>query len=329
MKFALLLVGIVACGFNTARAALPGGLLFADEPVARGKGFEIRQSQLDEAVVAFRANAAARRQAITEPRAEVEARVLDKLIVIAALNQRANAADRAAATNSADKIIGELRQQTGDASAYEQKLRVAGVTPDKFRADIIERAISENVMERELKSQIEITAEQAKQFYETNRARFQVPETFRVAHVLLAAVDPATRSELSTERKLEKRKLADTVLARARAGEDFAALAKEFSDDPTTKDKGGEVRIARGQAAPEFEGAVASLGVGQLSGVVVTAYGFHVVKLLERQPPRTVDFAEVEPRIKETLVAAEMDQRMPAYLDKVKQEAEVRILLAK
>jgi parvulin-like peptidyl-prolyl isomerase len=200
------------------------------------------------------------------------------------------------------------------------------VTPEKFRADVIERAVSENVLDRELKSQVQISDEQVRGFYETNRARFQVPESFRVAHVLLAAIDPVTRRELPTDRKLEKRALADKVLARARTGEDFAALAKEFSDDPTTKDKGGEVRLARGQAAPEFEGAVASLGVGQISDVVVTAYGFHVIKLLERQPPKTLDFAEVQARIKESLVAGEMDRRMASYLDQVKREAGVEIV---
>jgi peptidyl-prolyl cis-trans isomerase C len=321
-----LIVALISLATFVAQAALPGGLLFADDVIARGKGFEIRQSQLDEAVVAFRANAAARRQAIAQPRAEVEASVLDKLIIIAALNQRATEADRVKGTNSADKIIGELQKQTGDVSAYERQLKVAGVTPQKFRSDVMERAISEHVTEREVKAKIEIPDARVRDFYETNRARFQVPETLRVAHVLLATIDPATRRELPTDKKLEKRALADKVITRARAGEDFAALAKEFSDDPGTKDKGGELRLVRGQAAPEFEGAAASLATGQISGVVVTAFGFHVLKLLERLPPRTFEFAEVETRIREVLTAEEMEKQMPAYLDKVRQEADVQIL---
>jgi parvulin-like peptidyl-prolyl isomerase len=329
MKLLLLFVGIAACGLSLVEAALPGGLLFADDVVARGKGFEIRQSQVDEAIVAFRANAAARRQVITQPRAEVEAAVLDKLIIIAALNQRATEADRVKGTNSADKIIGDLQAGAGGPGAYERQLKVAGVTPEKFRADVIERAISEHVTEREVKAKIEIPAARLREFYQTNRARFEMPETLRVAHILLAAIDPATRRELPTDKKLEKRALADKVLARARAGEDFAALAKEFSDDPGTKDKGGELRLARGQDAPEFEGAAASLAIGQISGVVVTAYGFHILKLLERQPPKTLEFAEVEARIREVLTAEEMEKQMPAYLDQVKQEAGVQIIKAK
>jgi parvulin-like peptidyl-prolyl isomerase len=311
----------------SARAALPGSALFADEVVARGKGFEIRRSQLDDAVVAFRANAAARRQLLVEPRAQIEARVLDKLIIIAALNQRAVEADRVKATNSADRIIADLQSGAGGRAAYERQLRVAGVTPEKFRADVIERAISENVMDRELRTRIEVTPERVRQYFDENRKRFEVPETLRVAHILLAAVDPATRRELPADQKLAKRELADKVAARARAGEDFAALVREFSDDPVTKETGGELRLVRGQAAPEFEGAAASLAVGQISDVVVTAYGFHILKLLERTPPRTPDFAEVEERIREALVNAEMDRLMPSYLDKVKQEAEVQVLL--
>ena len=82
------------------------------------------------------------------------------------------------------------------------------------------------------------------------------------------------------------------LLKRARAGEDFAKLAKEYSEDPGSKDKGGEYKFPRGQMVPEFEAAAFSLGTNQVSDIVTTRFGYHIIKLSEKIPARKVEYRQ-------------------------------------
>src|SRR5437763_13727165 len=116
----------------------------------------------------------------------------------------------------------------------------------------------------------------------------------RASHILIATSDPATGTEMSESEKKAKRKIADDLLKRAKAGEDFAKLAKENSEDPGSKDKGGEYTFPRGQMMPEFEAAAFSLNTNQVSDVVTTPYGFHIIKLYEKIPAHKEPYAGLE-----------------------------------
>jgi peptidyl-prolyl cis-trans isomerase C len=116
---------------------------------------------------------------------------------------------------------------------------------------------------------------------------------------------------------------------RARAGEDFAKLAKENSDDPGSKDKGGEYQFARGQMVPEFEAAAFSLKTNEVSDVVTTQYGYHVIKLSEKIPAKKVELAKVAPEVKDYLKQQQMQTRqqdLQDYLAKLKRDSNVQIL---
>jgi parvulin-like peptidyl-prolyl isomerase len=115
-------------------------------------------------------------------------------------------------------------------------------------------------------------------------------------------------------------------LKRARAGEDFAKLAKEYSEDPGSKDKGGEYKFPKGQMVAEFEAAAFSLNTNQISDIITTRFGFHIIKLLEKLPAKKVEFAKAEPDIKDGLTQQALQKQFPDYLAKLKKEAGVEIL---
>ena len=119
----------------------------------------------------------------------------------------------------------------------------------------------------------------------------------RASHILLLTSDPQTRSDLTGEQKRSKRKLIDDILKRAKAGEDFNKLMKEYSEDPGP----GTYTFPRGQMVAEFESAAFSLGTNEISRVVTSTFGFHIVKLLEKIPAKTVPYAEAAPKIREYL----------------------------
>ena len=134
------------------------------------------------------------------------------------------------------------------------------------------------------------------QYFDDHKRDF---EEVRVRHVLISTrPQPAPPSPDGTKKndapkplsKEEARKKADEVLAKAKKGEDFAALAKQYSDDPGSKDKGGEYPFfPHGQMVPEFEKAAFALQPGQISDVVETQFGYHIIKLEERRSGAPTD----------------------------------------
>ncbi|MEK7677609.1 MAG: peptidylprolyl isomerase, partial [Verrucomicrobiota bacterium] len=301
--------------------------LFEDKVVARGKGFEIKNSQVEEVFLRYKANLAANNRTIPETEREpVEKEILDELIATQLLLQRATEADRIAGKETADKFVAERISQAVSEESFNRQLRVTGMTPQQFRAKVLEQAVVKAVIDREIKAQQTVTDDQIKQFYETNVVDFQQREQARVSHILISTKDIATRQELSEAQKQEKLQLTGKILTRARAGEDFAKLVKGFSDDAESKDKGGEYTFARGQMPPEFEAAAFSLQPNQISDVVTTRFGYHIIRLAEKIPARKVELSKVQEQIKERLLQEAVQKQIPDYVAKMRKEAGVEVI---
>jgi peptidyl-prolyl cis-trans isomerase C len=313
---------------NATAAAKPAAdstSLFGNAVVAKGKDVEVRRSQLDEKVIRLKAQAAGRGQNIPpEQMAMVDQQVLEQLIQVQLLQAKATPADKAAGKALAEKRFEEAKTRLGSEDALNRQLKLMGTTREEVLAEWTDSATAESVLKRELK--VNITDEDAKKFYDDNPARFEQPEMVRASHILLMTTDPKTNTELTDAQKAAKRKEMEGILKRARAGEDFAALAKEYSEDPGSKDKGGEYKFPRGQMMPEFEAAAFSLNTNQVSDIVTTKYGFHIIKLSEKIPAQKLDYAKEAANIKDGLTQQALQKQFPEYLQKLKKEAGVEIL---
>lgn len=305
--------------------------LFPATVLAKGKGFEINDRQLDEAFMNFRTASASRGQPPPpeDKRLETEKKLLDRLIVVQVLSRKATESDKTKGKATADKMLGEFRQQAGSEEAFKRQIAALGMTPESFTTQFTERAVVEEVVNREVRDQIPMPPQQVQKYYDENPKRFEQPETVRAAHILLATRDIPTNAELPPDKQKAQRDLIEALLKRARAGEDFGKLAKEFSQDPGSKERGGEYIFPRGQMAAEFETAAFAMRPGQISDVVTTKFGFHIIKVLERNPAKKVEFEKVKDRIRESLQQEEADKQLPAYLEKVKKEAGVEVLAEK
>ena len=305
--------------------ALKPSDLFSSAVIAKGKGVEVTRSQLDEEVIRLKAQAAARNQNIPPQQMPmVERSVLERLIQVQLLRAKATDADVAAGKALAEKRLADAEARLGSEEELNKQLRVMGVTRDEVLGEWTDTAIAESVLKRELN--VHVTEADAKQFYEDNPARFEQPEMVRVAHILLVTNDPKTGTELSDEQKAAKRKQMEDILKRARAGEDFAKLVEEYSEDPGSKDKGGEYKFPRGQMVPEFEAVAFSLNTNQISDIVTTRYGYHIIKLLEKIPARKLEFSTVSTNLLEALTGQALQKQLPDYTAKLKEEAGVKIL---
>jgi peptidyl-prolyl cis-trans isomerase C len=302
------------------------GELFPDTVVAKGKGLEIKRSQVDDAVVTVKANIAAQGRVLTpEETALVEKQVTDRLIQMALLLGQATEADRAKGKELFEKRFEAVKSRAPSEESFQRQLKAVGMTEAIVRARMTDEATAETVLERELK--VLITDEDVKKYYDQNPARFEQPETLRASHILLATRDPRTGQDFGDGVKKDKLKKAEELLKQIRDGEDFAKLARDFSEDTGSKERGGELPpFPRGQMMAEFETAAFALKTNQVSEVVSTAFGYHLIKAIEKIPAKKIELAKVADDIKQFLKAQELQKGLPDYVAKLRKAAGVEIL---
>lgn len=311
---------------STSNSAASNSLsaLFSDKVVARGKGVEIKRSQLDEEVIRIKAQLAARNQPVPpDKQALLEQGILEQLVTVELLQQRATAEDKNTGKAAAEKQFEEAKKQLGNEELLNMRLKAENLTKEQLQAKWAQQATAEAVVRREVK--VNVTPADLKKYYDENPARFEQPETVRASHILLETRD-AQRKELPEAQKAEKRKKIEELLKRARAGEDFAALVKQFSEDKASIERGGEYTFPRGRMVPEFEAAAFSLAPGQVSDAITTQYGYHIIKLHEKIPAKKVPLAEVEKDLKEALTKQAIQAKLPDYIKQLKEEAGLQIL---
>jgi len=303
--------------------------LFGDPVVAKGKGFEIKRSELDEVITGLKSAAAAHGQVIPQTRmVQIEGQMLSRLIQVQLLLQKATAADKAEGAQKAELQISNLLARVGSPEALDRQLKATGMTMAELRSKVGQEATAQAVLTRELN--VAATDSETKQFYDdTNHlADFEQPEMVTVRHILLMTMDPVTRAPLSADQQQAKRKQIDDLLKRIRGGADFAALAKQYSEDQGSKDNGGELpAFARGQMGlPEFDAAAFSLTNSQVSDVISTAIGYDIVKLTSKTPAKKVEYVTIADKIKNYLIQQKTEKLAPAYLDKLQKDADVQVL---
>jgi len=340
MAVALSVTKASAAAAPSAAMTMPG-MAMSDlftNVVAKGKGFEITRAQLDNEMIYARSSMAARGQAVQpQQMAMIEKQLLQQLIFLHALIAKSTDADKAAGKESADKQFNEMMSAVSTNStlqaALETRLKSVNLTKEQLHAQWTERAIADAVVRRELK--INVTDADVNAYYTNTPAAFEQPEMVHVSHLLLLTMDMEKQTELTATQKADKLKQIEELLKRARAGESFTNLVVKYSEDPGSKDKGGEYTFARASAGdngphmvPEFEAAAFSLRTNQISDVVTTTYGYHIIKLLDKIPAEKIELAKVSTQVKESLEQRAIADKLPEYMKTVESEAKVEILEA-
>lgn len=142
----------------------------------------------------------------------------------------------------------------------------------------------------------EVSEAELRAFYDRNVSRYQVDERVRASHIILMTMGKSDADVKQTEARAQE------VLGKVKAGGDFAELAKQYSEDPGNKDKGGDLGwVVRGQMVPAFEQATFALQPGQISDVVKTEYGYHIIKVHERDTAHMQSFDEVKDQIRQEI----------------------------
>jgi peptidyl-prolyl cis-trans isomerase C len=218
--------------------------------------------------------------------------------------------------------IEEIEARFGSAGALDAQLGARGGSRAGLAEDIRHNLAVQRYVENEIASGAQVSEEEIRAFYQENGERLARPEQVRVRHILLGA------SEGSGEERQRARERADQLRSQLEAGGDFAMLAQQHSDDPGSASQGGELPwIARGQTVPPFEEAAFALQPRALSAVVESAFGFHLIELLERRAAAVPPLEEVRAAIRQQLVGQRIRTLLDQRVDDLMRQAGAEILI--
>jgi parvulin-like peptidyl-prolyl isomerase len=314
--------------------------LFPDPLVASGTGVQVKRSDLDDVMTSLKSAAAAQGQSIPPERLVLyEAQALEQLIDIQLLDEQADDADKAAGEKKADTAMAALLKRAGSQDMLNMQLTAAGTSADKLRKKVSDEATAMSALQRGVG--VTVSDAEVQKFYDDHPQEFEEPEMVHVRHILFMTIDPQTREPLADDVVAAKLKLANDVLAKARGGADFGKLAEQYSDDTTTKESGGDLPpFARATSdprhamVPEFEAAAFSLTNNQISDLVKTVYGYHIIQLVNKVPAKKLTLSDKIPSTETTVsdgvkdgLKQEKTQKLEEpYLAKLKKTADVKIL---
>jgi peptidyl-prolyl cis-trans isomerase C len=214
------------------------------------------------------------------------------------------------------------KKRYGTEEAFKTFLERAGTTEADVREQFDANLLREKVFGK-VSDQVAVTPEEVKDFFDKNQVRYDEPEQVQASHILIRIPPGATDAD-----KAAKKKRAEEVLKKAKAkGADFAALAKEYGEDPT-KDHGGDLGFfTKGRMVKPFEDAVWTMKKGQISGIVETQFGYHIIKKVDFKAERKKPFKEVEDQIQKSLLAKKRNEAIRDALQKWKNEAKLEIFV--
>jgi peptidyl-prolyl cis-trans isomerase C len=256
-----------------------------------------------------------------ERRDEVLRGALDQLITYSVLKQEAATRKFAVADADVDAQVASMQKQFPTQAEFDKALGARNTTVEQLKADArIDMAINK-MMEAEVADAVPASDVDAKDFYDKNPDKFAQPESVRASHILIMTKDADEAGKKAARSKI------DGVLKRARAGEDFAALAKENSQDGSASQGGDLGFFGRGRMVPEFDQVAFALKPGEISEVVTTQFGYHIIKLTEKKAGSTVPFDQVKPQVVEYLSNQKKQQRVDSFIDEAKKRAKIEVLV--
>jgi peptidyl-prolyl cis-trans isomerase C len=217
-----------------------------------------------------------------------------------------------------DAILQQIEAQQGGREPLEGALAEIGATYDDLGTAIRQAEVAQILIEKEIRPGVQVSDDEVAAFYRDNPRMFETEDQVRARHILFTATEDASE---------EDRKAAQgrAVLARQRAidGEDFAGLAKELSEGPSAADGGDLGFFSAEQMVQPFATAAFSLQPGEISEVVETRFGYHVIKVEERRPGASRSLDEVREPLRNALIERKVATAVGELVDELRSAADI------
>lgn len=222
-------------------------------------------------------------------------------------------ANKLATAEKVDSFMNMQMEQFGGKEKFIEGLQKNDISIDVVKEDVLSSLTINNFLEDTLANAVKVTEEDIQKLYNEDK-------TASVRHILLLT------QGLSDSAKKAVRVKAEDLLKRAKAGENFESLTKEYSEDPGSKDNGGLYEdVEHGQMVKPFEDACFSVPVGQTSDIVETNFGYHIIKVIERKK-ETQPLDKVRSRLESTVQMQKQNEAYLNFLNTLKKGVEFKVV---
>lgn len=328
-----LLIGCVICKLAAAiedQKAQPTtpipGQNTADSVAVTVNGIDITEGQLDEEIKPqlqkLTTQASQMPPAFLEKyKTQIRQEALKRMVVGKLLDEKAKQIN---IQITDEQVLGKIEEMAGQQQPslsledFKALIEARGQSFEQVKERIRKGLGYQKIVEAQFEGKINVTEEDIKKFYAENKKRFETPEQVKASHILIK-----TEPKDSNDVKAEAKQKAELLLKQIRNGADFAELAKATGGYPSAP-KGGDLGFfGRGQMVPSFDKTAFKLEVGQVSDVVETKFGYHIIKVADRKEPSVTVLGDAKNDIIAQVQTRKKSELAAQYIESLKAQANI------
>jgi peptidyl-prolyl cis-trans isomerase SurA len=256
-------------------------------------------------------------------RTKIRRAALEHLIDKKLLDQKIKELNIKVSDEEVKQAIDDVKKQNNIASqeALVSALASQGLTFEQYRTQLQEQIEKLKLVSMEVRAKIQVGETEMREYYEANRAKYTEEDTFRARHIFFRTSEKSPANEIK-----QTMTTALMVLAEAKSGKDFAELSKSYSEDPAARKDGGALgTFKKGDMMPELEAAIMSMKPGEVSELVYTPSGFHIIKLEERTIGKMKPFENVKAEINDALYRKKSEERFNQWAKELRAKASIEV----
>lgn len=293
------------------------------DQVATVNGSVITRKVFDREIKLYEDRAAREgKQLSGEQLSAAKSAVLDRLVESELLYQESRKKNVRVEAQSIEDRLKEIKQRFPSEAEFKNALERMNITETEIKSQIEKGIAINSLVETQVTDKIVISEKESKDFYDSNPQFFKQGEQVKASHILIKVAPDANESQ-----KAEARKKIETIQKKLNSGEDFGAMAREFSEGPSRERSGDLGYFGRGQMVKSFDAVAFELKPGQVSEIVETQFGYHLIKVYEKKPAKTMAYSEVKEQINQHLKQQKARQQVERYVNGLKKEAKIEKFL--
>jgi len=295
----------------------------SDGKVAVVNGTVITQEDLDRELGVVQQRLLSDGKVLNESQLlETKKRVLEGLINVELLYQEAQMQGPKVSDEAINEQLGTVKSRFPSEDEFKSSLTKMNLTEADLITQIKRALTVQQFIDKKFVQKVTVSDKETRAYYDANQAAFKQPEQVKASHILIKVGPQADEPQ-----KAAARKKIEEIQQKVQKGEDFAALAKEFSEGPSSAKDGDLGYFRKGQMMKPFEDAAFALKPGEVSDIVETSFGYHLIKLADKKPESTIAYEDIKDRIQAYLKQKKVSEQVELYVADLRGKAKVEQFL--
>jgi peptidyl-prolyl cis-trans isomerase C len=302
------------------------GIVWADKATSPGKeialvnGKPISKSEYEHRLSVFKKQAAHIGRQLNDAKLKAaKNRILDNLIETEVLYQESQKEGIKVDDKVVSEQIGKIKKRFPNEAAYKKAIEKMHVSEKEFRDEILRGLVIRQLLDTKVRQKIKVTEEESKKYYDSHMSLFHQPERVKASQIWIKVTPSAIESI-----KKQAHKKIETIQKKINQGEDFGKLAKTYSDGPEAQHKGELGYFKRGQMAKPIEDSAFAMKIGEVSGIIETQFGYHLIKVIDKKPAETTPYNKVKTMIDHRLKKEKAKTEIQDYIENLKKSAKIK-----